>query len=172
MIPVFKKFLFTFTIYLIIFFAILGSSIYLINFFSNKINKEFEERNNIVKMLANQQSISQQNFLVSSKISEIEKKHNINFNDLKKNLLALQSVDKETIRNILNEIANENNIKIQNINLEGATNIFSVELIGDINDLVKFEKVIKSRKLKILIDEVKMVKQDKNYLIKISFSVF
>jgi len=172
MIPVFKKFLFTFTIYLIIFFAILGNSIYLINFFSNKINKEFEERNNIVKMLANQQSISQQNFLVSSKISEIEKKHNINFNDLKKNLLALQSVDKETIRNILNEIANENNIKIQNINLEGATNIFSVELIGDINDLVKFEKVIKSRKLKILIDEVKMVKQDKNYLIKISFSVF
>jgi len=172
MIPVFKKFLFTFTIYLIIFFAILGSSIYLINFFSNKINKEFEERNNIVKMLANQQSISQQNFLVSSKISEIEKKHNINFNDFKKNLLALQSVDKETIRNMLNEIANENNIKIQNINLEGATNIFSVELIGDINDLVKFEKVIKSRKLKILIDEVKMVKQDKNYLIKISFSVF
>jgi predicted PurR-regulated permease PerM len=172
MTPVFKKFLLIFTIYLLIFLVILWSSIFTIGFFSNKINNELEERNNIIKMLASQQSVSQQNFLISSKISELEKKHNINFNEFKTKLLTSEVENKETIKNLLNEIANENNLKIKNITSEEITNTISVELEGDINDLVKFEKGIKSRKLKIFIDEVRMIKQDKNYLIKILISTF
>ncbi|GEM_PF-1835033 len=172
MTPIFKKILLTFTIYLLIFLVILGSSIFLVNFFSNKINNELEERNNIIKMLLSQQSISQKNFLISSKISEIEKKYNIKFDDLKTKLLTFQTTDKETIKNLLNEIANENNIKIKNITSEEIADSFSVELEGDIDDLVKLEKGIKLKKLKIFIDEVRMVKQDKNYSIKILFSIF
>jgi hypothetical protein len=172
MTPIFKKFLLIFTIYLLIFLVILGSSIFIISFFSNKINNELEERNNIMKMLASQQSVSQQNFLISSKISELEKKYNINFNEFKTKLLTSQIENKETIKNLLNEIANENNLKIKNITSEEITDTLSVELEGDINDLVKFEKGIKSRKLKIFIDEVRMIKQDKNYLIKILMSTF
>jgi len=172
MTPIFKKILLTFTIYLLIFLVILGSSIFLVNFFSNKINNELEERNNIIKMLLSQQSISQKNFLISSKISEIEKKYNIKFDDLKTKLLTFQTIDKETIKNLLNEIANENNIKIKNITSEEIADSFSVELEGDIDDLVKLEKGIRLKKLKIFIDEVRMVKQDKNYSIKILFSIF
>ena len=172
MTPIFKKILLTFTIYLLIFLVILGSSIFLVNFFSNKINNELEERNNIIKMLLSQQSISQKNFLISSKISEIEKKYNIKFDDLKTKLLTFQTTDKETIKNLLNEIANENNIKIKNITSEEIADSFSVELEGDIDDLVKLEKGIRLKKLKIFIDEVRMVKQDKNYSIKILFSIF
>jgi len=172
MTPVFKKFLLIFTVYSLIFLVILVGSVFTIGFFSNKINNELEERNNIMKMLASQQSVSQQNFLISSKISELEKKYNINFNEFKTKLLTSEVENKETIKNLLNEIANENNIKIKNITSEEIADTISVELEGDINDLVKFEKGIKSRKLKIFIDEVRMIKQDKNYLIKILISTF
>jgi len=172
MTPLFKKLLLSFTIYLLIFIGILATSIFVINFFSNKINNELEERNNIMKMVSYQQAIAQQNFLISSKISELEKKYNINFSELKNKLLTPESTDKETLKNLLNEIAKENGIIIRNIKTEELDGIFQVEIEGNINDVVKFERGIKLKKLNLLVDEIRMIKENQVYLIKISLSTF
>jgi len=160
-------------IFLTIFLLLIGLFVYVNNILMKKLESTIQERQNLMHQL-NLQSKNQ--ILISkvkSKISEIEKKYNINFQEFKSKISSQLNVPDEEVKNKILSLAKEANINIQEETIQNPTpKTLNFSLSGSFEDLKKFESILIKNHLKAKIQSVRIFKQNDNYLFKLEILLF
>lgn len=157
---------------LIIFLLFSIAFIFLQKFLIKKLNSAIEERNNILKSLqinSQRQAMSSQ---INTKIREIENKYKINFLEFKNNLITQANISREEIKNKIINLAKENNLNLNLIEEQSGSGILKFSLIGNFDDLKKFESMLRENKIKAKLQAFRVLRQQNNYLFELEILIF